>query len=113
MYSKEEEVGGGADAPLLSDTDRIDTSGTPLNDDDDVENGRDASDNIQSDSCRNRNDSLIDDEDGSIDLTQVLALLLIPLLLKAESSLLQQKEDTHHSLLSPSFAVRQHNERGG
>ena len=48
-----------------------------------------------------------------MDLSQVLALLLIPLLLKAEKTLLQQKEDTSHSNIPPSFNnVRKHTERG-
>ena len=79
----------------------------------DTESGRDVSDSIQADYCSSESDSeKDDDDDGSLmDLTQVLALLLIPLLLKARQSLSQQRE-INHSVLSPSFAVRQHCERG-
>jgi len=97
MYKKEEGLG----EPLLSSA----------RNSNDVENGHESSDSIQSDSSSSEQGNK---DKGSMDLSQVLALLLIPLLLKAEKSLLEQKEeDTHHSILPPSFNnVRKHTERG-
>ena len=96
MYNKEEGLG----EPLLSST---------SNSNADVENGHESSDSIQSDPSTSEQDY----EEGSMDLSQVLALLIIPLLLKAEKTLAQQKQDTHHSNTPPSFNnVRKHTERG-
>ena len=100
MYKKEEE---GLGEPLLSSTSN--------NSNDDVENGHEFSGSIQSDSSSSEQDNK---DEGSMDLSQVLALLLIPLLLKAEKTLLQsEEEDTAHSIIPPSFNnVRKHTERG-
>jgi len=103
MYKKEEE---GLVEPLLTSSSTSNNSN-----DDDVENGHESSDSIQSVPSSSEQDNK---EEVSMDLSQVLALLLIPLLLKAEKTLAQQKEeDTHHSIIPPSFNnVRKHTERG-
>jgi len=51
---------------------------------------------------------------GSLDLTQVLALLLVPELLKAEKSLVrQQQEDQAEPDLESEFTEHRHSEKGG
>lgn len=67
-------------------------------------------------------DSATDDFNGNrsdvyndfLDLTQVLALLLVPELLKAEQSMLrQQREEQARPELASTFAVHRHSENGG